>query len=86
MDNFLVVPIELARDERLSVTQLRVLLVLFSFRLRSTDICSPAVNDVSDKTRLDAGLVRSVMDELVGLGWISSETGVVTIPEQFTVS
>lgn len=70
---FSIVPIEVAMDRRLSMRQMRVLLALFSFRGKTTNMIWPSRKALSERTGLDASTISTATSDLVRLGWLKKE-------------
>lgn len=68
---FSLVPIDVARDKRLTLEQTRVLIALFSFRNRVTDTVWPSRVAISERTGMHISNISQATSALVELGWIS---------------
>jgi len=72
MDKFILAPLEVLTDARLSDSERKVLLALFSFRGRDTNIVFPSIEklaercNIKDKTRISK-LTKSLADK----GWLN---------------
>jgi hypothetical protein len=87
---FAVVPIEACSDTRLKITDLRVLLALFSFRNKNTNLCCPKRSAVAERCGLTENQVSKATADLVRFGWLE-KTGrggagmscqyVITVPD-----
>ncbi|MEQ8409103.1 MAG: helix-turn-helix domain-containing protein [Gammaproteobacteria bacterium] len=67
---FSIVPIEAARDRRLTKLQLQVLLTLLSFRGKNTDVVWPSRQAICDRCGLALPTISKVTTQLVNLGWL----------------
>jgi hypothetical protein len=70
MDIFSIVPIEVAADERLTKTDLRVLLAILSFRNKKTNLCCPRREAIAERTGLPICKISTSTTHLVELGWL----------------
>jgi hypothetical protein len=68
---FAIVPIEAFFDSRLTLTQLRVLGALLSFRNRSTGIVFPGRDAIAARTGLPLTKISTTTTQLVALGWLT---------------
>lgn len=92
---FAIVPIEVARDRRLTLMQTRVLIALLSFRNKNTNLVFPRRKLIAERCGYTLANISRTTSELVELGWLQ-KTGSggrskasryrVTVPEQETVS
>ncbi len=67
---FSLVPLEAARDRRLSAAHYRVLIALLSFRGRDTNLVWPSRERVSEITGYPVDKISRLTTELVRYGWI----------------
>lgn len=67
---FALVPIEAFYDRRLTLTQLRVLGALFSFRNRSSGLAYPTRESIAARTGLPVNKISTATSQLVALGWL----------------
>ena len=65
-----MVPVEVALDQRLSKTHLRVLISLLSFRSRNSDTVFPARYELAARTGLAETKISTATSELEALGWL----------------
>lgn len=72
-ENFIYCIPEILQDKRLSLNQIKVLLALFSFRNKTTNLCFPTRNSISEKTGIRVTTVSDVTTELVSLNWVSKK-------------
>ena len=72
-DNFIMCSPEVIQDKRLSLNQIKVLLALFSFRNKATNLCFPSRNSIAEKTGIRITTVSEVTTELVSLQWVSKK-------------
>jgi hypothetical protein len=90
---FAIMPIEVFFDRRLTLTQLRVLGALLSFRNRSTGAVFPGRAAIAARTGLPLTKISTATTELAALGWLrkrgcggrsSACTYEVTTPPELT--
>jgi len=67
---FSIVPIEVWRDKRLTLEQMRVLGVLFSFQGKSTDVVCPSRAEIAARCGMHISNVSSATTGLERLGWL----------------
>jgi hypothetical protein len=72
-DIFAYVPIEVIKDKRLTFEQTRVLIGLFSFRNKSTNVCWPSRSALSERTGLHVSNISAATSALEKLGWLTKE-------------
>lgn len=72
MNNDLIymLPIDVIRDDRLSMWQIKVLIALFSFRDGMTRTYYPSLGRLADRVGMRQHVVQHVIDSLVDLGWL----------------
>ena len=70
---FSLVPLEVIKDKRLTLWQVRVLVALFSFRNRDTNTVWPSRNAIAERSGMHPSNISTTTTELVGLGWLSKE-------------
>jgi hypothetical protein len=70
VDIFSLVPIEVAADDRLTKTDLRVLLAILSFRNKKTNLCCPRRDAIAERTGLPICKISTSTTHLVELGWL----------------
>ena len=70
MNLFAIAPIEIALDDRLSKTQIRVLLAILSFRNKNTNLCWPSREQIQERCKLDINRISATTTSLVELGWL----------------
>jgi hypothetical protein len=86
---FSIVPIEVWHDKRLTLEQMRVLGVLFSFRGKNTDVVWPSRAEIAARCGMNVCSVSSAIAGLEWLGWLAEvESGhstatryTITVPE-----
>ncbi len=71
MNLFAIAPIEIALDDRLSKTQIRVLLAILSFRNKNTNLCWPSREQIQERCGLDVHKISNATTALVELGWLN---------------
>jgi len=69
-ENVIICCPEIIQDKRLSLNQIKVLLALFSFRNKTTNLCFPSRESISKKTGIRVTTVSEVTTELVSLKWV----------------
>jgi hypothetical protein len=83
---FSLVPIEIAFDKRLSLTHIRVLIALLSFRTRETDVIFPKRETLAIRCGLPLCKISTATTDLVGLGWLEKHgSGGRSSPTQYKV-
>lgn len=70
---FSIVPIEVWRDKRLTLKQVRVLGVLFSFREKNTNVVWPSRQKIADRCGMNPCDVSTATTALERLGWLSKD-------------
>ncbi|MFA5386775.1 MAG: helix-turn-helix domain-containing protein [Candidatus Paceibacterota bacterium] len=68
--DFVVVPMDVVLDRRLTLRQMRVLMALFSFRSKTTNTVWPSREAIAKRTHLDIATISSATTDLVRLGWL----------------
>lgn len=68
-----IVPIEVCMDHRLTLTQIRVLVALFSFRNKDTGVAKVKRSTLSERCGYPETRISKTTSELVNLGWILKE-------------
>jgi hypothetical protein len=90
---YAMVPIEALMDGRLTLTQLRVLCGLLSFRRRDTDVVFPGRHELAERIGIAETRISHTTEQLVELGWLTKKanggrgrkvTYKVTIPPHLT--
>lgn len=69
-DIFVYMPADIALDERLTKTHLRVLIALYSFRKKNTDTAWPSRKKLAERCGLLEHKISTATTELVELGWV----------------
>lgn len=69
-EKFIFAPIAAIQDRRLTLMQLRVLLALFSFRGKNTDVVFPKRETLSERCGYTVQNISTVTRQLVELGWL----------------
>ena len=67
---FIISPREIIEDGRLSFWQIKVLLALYSFRNRNTDLVYPTRESISKRCGIRPSSISKTTTELVKLGWL----------------
>ena len=73
MDRFIMTPVEILTDTRLSQRQMRVLLALFSHRNKVTDLVWPKREKLSQMLGYTVNQITDLTTDLVKLGWLVKE-------------
>mgnify|MGYP002387598966 CR=1 FL=1 len=68
---FGVVPVEVCMDQRLTLQQMRVLLALYTFRNRGTQLAHPTREQISARTGMALSKISVATTDLQRLGWLS---------------
>ncbi|MDD2729179.1 helix-turn-helix domain-containing protein [Malikia sp.] len=92
---FSLVPLEVIKDKRLTLWQVRVLVALFSFRNKNTDTVFPSRKAIAERSGMHPSNISAATTELVGLGWLTKEGAggfskssryTITVPDFETVA
>ena len=67
---FSIMPVEVWRDRRLTLEQVRVLGALLSFRARNTDLVWPKREQIAERCGMHVSNVSQATSALVKLGWL----------------
>lgn len=67
---FSIVPIEVIQDQRLTKNQLKVLIALFSFRGKNTNLVYPSREKISERCGIRPTTISLITTELSELGWL----------------
>lgn len=67
---FAMVPLAVIQDRRLTLEQTRVLIALYSFRNKTSDIVWPSRETIAGLTGMHPSNISSATTALVGLGWV----------------
>lgn len=70
---FSIVPLEVWADKRLTLKQMRVLGVLFSFRGKNTDTVWPSRAQIAERSGMSVCHVSTATTELERLGWLRKD-------------
>lgn len=68
---FSVVPIEVWRDKRLTLEQMRVLGVLFSFKGKTTNVVWPSRAEIAARCGMNVCNISTATTALERLGWLT---------------
>ena len=68
---FGIVPVEVAMDQRLTLQQMRVLLALYTFRNRNTELTHPTREAISERTGMALTKISKATTDLERLGWLT---------------
>jgi len=66
--DFYIAPLETVQDHRLSLIQTRVLLALFSFRDKNTDLVYPSLPMLAERAGYSVGVTNRAASHLDKLG------------------
>ena len=67
---FIIVPREIIEDDRLTLWQIKVLLALYSFRNKNTDLVYPSRESISKRCGIRKSGISKTTSELVDLEWL----------------
>jgi len=70
MDYFAIMPVEIFADDRLTKTDIRVLGVIMSWRNKTTNLCHPSREQISERCGLPLCKISTATTRLVELGWL----------------
>lgn len=70
---FSFLPIEVNLDPRLTLQDLRVLIALFSFRNKTTNVVWPSRSKLSERCRMDVTKISVATGRLEKFGWLTKE-------------
>ena len=70
MSDIIILPFSVACDDRLTKRHIRVLLALYSYRNRDTNLAWPSRKSLSRITGYDESRISVITGELVKLGWL----------------
>ena len=89
---FIITPREIIEDTRLTMWHIKVLLALYSFRNKNTDLVYPSRESITKRCGIRPSNISKTTSELVDLGWLektgkggTSTTYKVTVPDSSTV-
>lgn len=69
-DYFSIMPVEIFADDRLTKTDLRVLGAIMSWRNKTTNLCHPSREQISERCGLPLCKISTATAHLVELGWL----------------
>ena len=88
---FIITPREIIEDPRLTLWHIKVLLALYSFRNKNTDLVYPSRESITKRCGIRPNSISTTTSELVKLGWLE-KTGMegrrayrVTVPNFSTL-
>ena len=88
---FIITPREIIEDTRLTLWHIKVLLALYSFRNKNTDLVYPSRESITKRCGIRPNSISTTTSELVKLGWLE-KTGMegrrayrVTVPNFSTL-
>lgn len=70
---FAMIPLEVMLDRRLTLETLRVLITLFSFRRKNTDLVFPKRDTIAQRCNMHRSNISAATSALVKLGWLTKE-------------
>lgn len=70
-DIFAIIPVEICRDHRLTLQQMRVLCTLLTFRAKNTDIVWPSRQQLADRCGMLPHKISEATTGLERLGWLT---------------
>jgi hypothetical protein len=65
-----IVPVDVFADDRLTKTDLRVLLAAFSFRDKASNLFYPGAENIAERVKLPVDKVQTAVDRLVVFGYL----------------
>lgn len=68
---FGLVPVEVASDPRLTLQQMRVLIALYTFRDKNTELARPTREEISERTGMALSKISTATTDLERLGWLT---------------
>lgn len=68
---FGLVPVEVASDPRLTLQQMRVLIALYTFRDKNTELARPSREEISERTGMALSKISTATTDLERLGWLT---------------
>lgn len=68
---FGIVPVEVAMDARLTLQQMRVLVALYTFRNRNTEMAHPTREEIRERTGMALSKISTATSDLERLGWLT---------------
>ena len=70
MDIFSIIPVEVACDDRLTKTDLRVLIAVLSCRNKATNLYCPQHESIAKLTGLPINKISASITRLIELDWL----------------
>ena len=67
---FIIAPREIIEDKRLTLWHIKVLLALYSFRNKNTDLVYPSRESIAKRCGIRPNSISTTTSELVKLGWL----------------
>ncbi len=95
MTNHIYCPIEVLTDSEITDSERKVLLALYSFRNKNTELCCPSVELIQDRANInDRARVGKITTSLAKKGWVKKKkigfsgrnNYVVSVPERLLTS
>lgn len=68
---FGIVPVEVAMDQRLTLQQMRVLVALYTFRNKNTELAHPTREEIRERTGMALSKISTATTDLERLGWLT---------------
>ncbi len=74
MTNHIYCPIEVLTDSEITDSERKVLLALYSFRNKNTELCCPSVELIQDRANInDRARVGKITTSLAKKGWVKKK-------------
>lgn len=87
IDLFAFIPVEVIQDKRLTLEQTRVLIALFSFRGKTTNVVWPSRDAIASRTGMHISNISKATTALCDLGWLAKDgSGGFSKSTRYTIS
>lgn len=84
---FAMIPMEVMLDKRLTLESMRVLITLFSFRRKNTDLVFPTRETMSKRCNMHPSNISAATTSLVKLGWLKKNgSGGHSMATKYTIT
>lgn len=84
---FAMIPLEVMMDKRLTLETMRVLITLFSFRRKNTDLVFPKRETIARRCNMHISNISSATTALVKLGWLTKNgSGGHSLATKYTIT
>ena len=84
---FAMIPLEVMIDKRLTLETMRVLITLFSFRRKNTDLVYPTRETLSKRCNMHPSNISAATSALVKLGWLKKNgSGGHSMATKYTIT